>query len=75
MELEIKQGDKFLCINTVRLNGNGAVRYSQGKVYTSERSGCITDERGNKYHGWDGDKEPFKKHFTKITDQSFNIWN
>ena len=73
MGLTIKKGDKFLCIETVRLNGDGAILYLQGNIYTCERNNCITDEQGNRQHSWSG--EPFKKHFTKITDQSFNIWN
>ena len=51
-EINIKKGDKFLCIKDVYLNDNETrpPRFIQGKIYTSERGGCITDETGNKEH-------------------------
>lgn len=73
MELEIKQGDKFLCIKTVVMQESKTISYIEGVIYKSHFDGAITDEQGIRQHSWNG--EPFKKHFTKITDQSFNIWN
>lgn len=53
--MEIKKGDKFLCIKTVRMNSvSGEVAYRQGEVYESEHDGCITDLQGTKYHYWSG---------------------
>jgi hypothetical protein len=32
------------------------IRYIEGKIYKSESVGCITDETGEKYHIWTGDR-------------------
>ena len=42
----IKKGDKFRCIKTMQI-GNFDPWYLQGKIYTSELDGCITDEEGD----------------------------
>jgi hypothetical protein len=38
----------------MRGNSND-IRYIEGKIYKSEREGCITDETDEKYHIWTGD--------------------
>lgn len=51
--MEIKKGQKFLCINTViMINGDGEIAYLKGEVYFSENDNCITDIQGDKHHGW-----------------------
>lgn len=45
----ITAGNKFICKKSVTMT-NGSIAYIQGKVYTSEKDGCITDEQGDKNH-------------------------
>jgi hypothetical protein len=40
------------------------LRYVEGKIYKSEREGCITDETGEKYHIWTG--EPGENTFVLV---------
>lgn len=56
---KIKKGDQFLCFKTVRMNGNGKIEYIQGKIYTSEKDRCITNESRNSSHTWEKELEVF----------------
>lgn len=51
--MEIKKGDKFLCIKDVIMDFTGEVTYNEGNVYTSEEDGCITNNKGNINHSWE----------------------
>ena len=58
----VKIGDKFLCIKDVYMINENDVEddepaYIQGEVYVSEYDGNITDEQGDKIHGWPLDGE------------------
>ena len=66
-EINIKKGDKFLCIKDVYINGNETKppKFIQGKIYTSERSGCITDETGNKVTLYSF----YSRHFKPYTEE------
>ncbi len=61
----IKKGDKFRCIKTVYMNGNGYEAYFKDKIYKSERDNCITDEVGCEAHSWYEGTDKFKEHFIK----------
>ena len=51
--MEIKKGQKFLCIKTVIMDdGDGEIAYLEGDIFISENDNCITDIKGNKYHEW-----------------------
>ena len=50
--MEIKKGDKFLCIKDVPKFSTEEVAYNQGNVYTSEDDGCITNNKGDTYYCW-----------------------
>ena len=59
----INKGDQFLCIRTVVMSDN-TIAYRQGKVYTSDRDNCITDDKGNENHHWSvGDDSNFNNYF------------
>lgn len=73
----IKKGDKFLCIKAVKMNGDGEVAYTNGRVYTSEVDGCLTDEQGDKLHEWGGENlnryfRPFTGYTMTSTLDDFN---
>ena len=55
--MDVKLGRCYRCIRTVYMKGGNPndLRYIEGKIYKSEREGCITDETGEKYHIWTGD--------------------
>lgn len=59
--MKISKGDKFLCIEDVRMIIDGElsneIAYLKGEVYTSEYDWCITDECENVMHTWSGDEE------------------
>jgi hypothetical protein len=68
--MEIKKGDQFLCIKSLRdsieVEGYGTIRsvsFEQGKVYTSERDGEITDDNGQGVY-WRDDSAD--EHFEKL---------
>lgn len=39
--------------------------YSEGEVYVSEFDGYITDDEGDKHHGWEGIRY-INKYFKKL---------
>jgi hypothetical protein len=43
---------RFLCIKDVVMDGTGEKAYFKGKVYISEKDGCITNESGFIGHSW-----------------------
>ena len=60
----IKKGDKFRCIKTL-MYAHSDLWYQEGKVYTSDQEGCITDEDGDIDHEWTGRRgeEEIMKYF------------
>lgn len=73
--MEIKKGNKFLCIKDVEMD-DGSIEYYAGKTYISEENSCITDESGNKEHKWidaiddECDDSP-EKYFEPIMSEIF----
>lgn len=61
---KINVGDKFLCTKTV-IDDEEQMTYVIGKIYTSEHTGCITNEMGDKQHYWTVDNE-FTEYFKRI---------
>lgn len=61
LNMEIKAGQRFRCIKDVVMNG-GDIDYRRGRIYTSDKSGCITDEEGCEDHKWLDDTETWE-HF------------
>ena len=49
----MEKGEKYKCIKTVIMDGDDEIAYIEGKIYPCEQDGCITDEQGDKKHGWD----------------------
>lgn len=49
---KIREGDKFVCTDDVVMD-DGKVAYKSGKIYTSEREDCITNEQGETFHSWE----------------------
>lgn len=50
--MEIKKGQRFRCVKDVVMD-NGDIGYREGRIYTSDNSGCLTGEQGREYHIWD----------------------
>lgn len=55
------------------MNSSGEVAFIEGRVYTSEKNGCLTNEQGIKDHHVDYAIDPFdttwlEKHFTFYND-------
>lgn len=46
------KGHYYLCIRTVDMMGTNITDYIRGVVYKSEWEGKITNEHGDKNHGW-----------------------
>lgn len=65
--MNIKKGDKFLCTKTVTMQGSGNKAYIEGKTYSSDYNGCITNEFGDIYHYWD-ETDNFKEYFKEVKD-------
>lgn len=65
--MEIKKGDKFLCIKDVKMWHTEEVTYNQGNVYTSEQDGCITNNKGDTNHVWAG-VETVRHYFKPLKD-------
>lgn len=61
----IQEGDRFLCIQDVVMEGSGILAYKEGHTYMSECDGCITNECGYIEHVWLMDK--VNEFFRKIT--------
>lgn len=66
----IFKGNKFYCIETVKMDWTNNVAYVEGKTYISERDHCITDEMGHDNHMWVPNSEMFAKHFVKVEDST-----
>lgn len=62
--MEIKKGDRFVCIKTVIMDGNGEEAYTRGGIYVSEQDGCVTDNGG--FVGHTGDKYFWREHFRRM---------
>lgn len=75
MNYEIKKGDKFLCLSDYIMD-DGPIAYKTGKIYTSERDNCITDEQSDEEHDMRENLDFFNyfEHFTEKT-QSFENKN
>ena len=67
--MEIKKGDRFLCIKDVVMTVSGKTMYYAGRVYESKQDSCITDEEGYKTHSWGEDDNP-EEHFKLINKLS-----
>jgi hypothetical protein len=71
---DIVKGTKFICIKSVLMGNNpNDIGYVEGKIYTSDVDGNITDEDGDQYHSWTpwGDEEDdsqLNEHFQKFED-------
>lgn len=66
----IQIGDKYFCIKTVIMekeydDDDDDIAYIQGKVYTSEINGCLTNQHGESDHLWSRTDE-LNEHFKKI---------
>lgn len=48
---KIRKGDVFECIQHVVMN-DGGVTYIKGKIYASEKDGCITNGEHDENHQW-----------------------
>ena len=59
--MEIKKGNRFVCVKDVVMEATGYIEYFKGVVYESECDGCITDEGNDDIHGWSGSEA--EKHF------------
>lgn len=67
--MEIKEGQKYYCKETVVMDGSNTVAYKKGNIYPCQMDGCITDEQGEIEHIWEDaydefeDMEMFNRHF------------
>jgi len=67
MSKEIKKGDLFVCIKTVKMNElNKPIRYRKGFVYKSEEKECITNDNHETDHSWTKYGKDTKKYFLRI---------
>lgn len=65
---QIRKGDVFECIEHVVME-DGYIAYVKGKIYVSEKDGCITDGTPNEYHEWnvqEDDEENWWHYFKRI---------
>lgn len=67
--MKVKEGDKFLCTKTVVMNPSGEEAFIEGRVYTSEKDGCLTNEQRIKDHHVNYSIDPIdsaflSRHFT-----------
>jgi hypothetical protein len=67
--MQIKKGDKFRCIKTLFMKPYGNIGYVQGKIYTSDKDGCLTNCEGLLEHYWDTD-ELFYTHFEPMIEST-----
>jgi len=65
MAKEIKVGDTFVCIKTVKMIGSKQVVYRKGYLYKSEKDKCITNDLKEKNHSW-SEEYKMSKFFLKI---------
>jgi hypothetical protein len=66
---EIEEGDKFLCIKTVTMDQSDKVAFTEGKEYTSEYDGKLTNNQGNKSHSIS--PSFLVEHFKRLESQEF----
>ena len=69
---KIKQGQKFVCIKTVIMNGSKIEAYTKGYIYKSEKDDCITNNQNEKNHTWKKYDGKTKEHFLKIKKKKEN---
>jgi len=50
MNTETTVGTHWMCTKTVIIDSSGEQRFTQGKIYTCEYYGCLTNDVGNKNH-------------------------
>ena len=50
---DVQAGDKFLCIQDVRMIDDGELVYKKGEFYRSDKDHCITDKAGRIEHYWE----------------------
>ena len=50
---DVQAGDKFLCIQDVRMQEDNELVYKKGEFYRSEKDCCITDKAGRIEHYWE----------------------
>ena len=62
----IKQGQKFVCIETVIMNSSKIEVYTKGYIYKSEIDYCITNNLFEIDHSWTKYDKETKEHFLKI---------
>ena len=69
--MDVKLGRCYRCIRTVYMKGGNPndLRYIEGKIYKSEREGCITDETGEKYHIWTRSGKILEETFTLVSNK------
>ena len=72
MTVDIKKGDRYLCVCNVVMNDTNELAYIKGRVYTSELDGCLTDEEGIVKHWWCG-CTIFADHFKLCTDDMIPV--
>ena len=68
----IKKGDTYKCIKDVKMSSDGRIEYVAGKIYTSEKDRCLTDESGIKEHYWLED-DLFEKYFIPYNENTNNV--
>ena len=73
--MEIKRGNKYKCIKDAFMRGTNKHVYIKGRTYVSEQDSCITDECGDKYHGWSSDvSEYFVQVIDRVNHPSHYTW-
>ena len=69
--MEIKKGDKFLCIKDVILFDGRGIAYKKGEIYKSERDYCITDISGDKEHTWSERDIIIQQYFKPLSEVDY----
>lgn len=72
--MKIEKGSKWLCNEDVVMCPNNEKAYTQGETYTSERDGCLTNNKGNKAHYWTN-KQEIKRIFTPVVEKKGQKFN
>jgi len=70
MNTETTVGTHWMCTKTVNIDSSGEQRFTQGKIYTCEYGGCLTNDVGNKNHIVSPDF--LAKHFTQYNHSRFD---
>ena len=66
MSKEIKIGDTFVCIKTVKMSFTKEIAYKKGYLYKSEEDECITNLKNEKNHSWVDYSRDTKKYFLRL---------